>query len=120
MSQRLAVVAARAIMENEDPSAGPQPLLTDSPWFWLILFLCGGLIALALTGPKYSWRQPQLERQYQAREISGQSVSPAEGRQPLSQPGQPMLSLRPLTLLFAAALCVSMILYWLTRLRRRS
>ncbi len=104
-------------MQNETKQ--PEPL-TDSPWFWLIVFLCGGLAALVLTVPKYSWRQPQIERQYQAREISGQTVSPADGRQPLSTTGNPMLTLRPLFALFAAALIISMILYWLSRARQSS
>jgi hypothetical protein len=94
--------------------------LTDSPWFWLIVFTCGGLAALILTLPKYSWRQPQIERQYQAREISGMSVSPADGRQALSQPGNPMLTLQPLFQFLVITLVVYTILFWWIRKRRAS
>lgn len=103
-------------MNDQPPTREP---VTDSPWFWLLLFLCGALIALMLTGPKFSWRQPQIERQYQAREIAGQTVAAAEKDRPLSTPGHPMLSLRPLTLALAAALVVSTILFWMTRFRRQ-
>lgn len=93
---------------------------TDSPWFWLIVFLCGALVALVLTEPKYRWRQPQLERQYQAREISGQTVAPASGRRPLSTTGHPQLTLRPLMIFLVVTLAFVTMLYWADRTLRRN
>jgi len=42
--------------------------VTDSPWFWLALFLVGGLGALAVVTPKYAYRQARLERMNETRE----------------------------------------------------
>ena len=47
----------------------PQgPPLTDSPWFWVLVFSLMALGALVAMGPKYSRRQTAIERNYQARE----------------------------------------------------
>lgn len=100
-----------------NPSAG-RP--TDSAWFWLAFFLVGAIVALFLTAPKYSWRQPQIEREYQARERSGLAISPPEGPTPLSQTGSPMLTLRPLLVIFTLALIVSTLVFWIRRLRHLS
>ena len=48
--------------------ATKRPPLTDSPWFWLLVFSGMALAALLAIGPKYGGRQARLERQYQARE----------------------------------------------------
>lgn len=93
--------------------------VTDSPLFWLPIFLVGALVALLLTGPKYSWRQPQIERQFQARERSGQAVSAAGGYSPLSTENNAMLTLRPLVWLFTVLLLVATALFWLRRIVRR-
>ena len=44
------------------------PPVTDSPWFWVLIFTAMALAALLAIGPKYGGRQARLERQYQARE----------------------------------------------------
>src|SRR5688500_12702776 len=41
--------------------------LTDSPWFWVMMFSLVALGALAAIGGKYGRRQAAIERQYQAR-----------------------------------------------------
>jgi hypothetical protein len=46
----------------------PRPPITDSPWFWLLLFSAaaiGGLLAIA---PKYAIRQAGVEQKSAARE----------------------------------------------------
>jgi hypothetical protein len=48
--------------------ASTKPPITDSPWFWVILFSMVGLIALFTISGQYGKRQARLERQYQARE----------------------------------------------------
>ena len=107
----------RSDLNSSRDSEAPGPP-TDSPWFWLVIFLVGGIVALFLTAPKYSWRQPQLERQYQARERQGVTISTHEGPQPLSQTGNPMLTLRPLVRMLAIALILSTIVFWVLRLRK--
>ncbi len=91
---------------------------TDSIWFWIPIFIVGALVALLLTQPKYSWRQPQIERQFQARERAGQSVSAHGGYAPLSTPGNSMLTLRPLLIFFSLVLFVLTLCFWLNRLAR--
>lgn len=41
--------------------------LTDSPWFWGLLFSLMGLVALAIIAPKYDRRQGQIEGRYLGR-----------------------------------------------------
>lgn len=53
--------------------------LTDSPWFWLMLFSAAGLFALLVLDQKYGPRQAQLERQYQAKQWSHFKSDPASG-----------------------------------------
>jgi hypothetical protein len=41
--------------------------LTDSPWFWLLVFANAALLGVALIGPKYNQRQGAVERRFEAR-----------------------------------------------------
>jgi hypothetical protein len=49
-------------------TAFDHPSVTESPWFWVLMFSGMALAALLAIGPKYGGRQARLERQYQARE----------------------------------------------------
>jgi hypothetical protein len=49
-------------------SPDPRPPLTDSGWFWALLFSLMGLVGIALIAPKWDWRQRQLESRYLGRE----------------------------------------------------
>ena len=49
-------------------STNEKPPITDSPWFWVLLFSIVGLVALGGISGQYGKRQARLERQYQARE----------------------------------------------------
>ena len=84
-----------------------QAPLTDSPWFWLLLFALVGIGALAAISGKYGRRQANIERQYQAREriTQGDSTSGdtsatqdtvAPSRRPYSMPGETLIPLWPL------------------------
>ena len=103
--------------QRPKPSSAHSASPTDSPWLWLAIFLVGGIVALFLTAPKYSWRQPQIERAYQARERSGVTISAHDGPAPLSQPGNPMLTLRPLVAMLLIALAICTLAFWANRLR---
>jgi hypothetical protein len=46
----------------------PKSPITDSPWFWVLVFSLMALGALAAISGKYGRRQAALERQYQARQ----------------------------------------------------
>jgi hypothetical protein len=45
----------------------PKSPVTDSPWFWVMMFSLMALGALVAIGGKYGRRQAAIERQYQAR-----------------------------------------------------
>ena len=50
--------------------------ITDSPWFWLLVFANVALLGAVLIAPKYSRRQLGLERKFEARrEIAHQKLA---------------------------------------------
>jgi hypothetical protein len=54
-----------------------RPPVTDSAWFWVLVFSLMGIVALAAIGEKYGKRQAGIERQYQARERTAEQVAAA-------------------------------------------
>jgi hypothetical protein len=65
-----------------------KPPITDSPWFWALMFSVVALVALVAISGQYGKRQARLERQYQAREriqndeLGDQGRSSPFGRSP--------------------------------------
>ena len=59
---------------SDTPSKTPatRGSVTDSAWFWVMLFSCVSLVALQLVDWKYNRRQAQLERQFQGRQWASQ------------------------------------------------
>jgi hypothetical protein len=106
---------------SEPPSSrGERPAANDSPWFWASMFLTGALVAMTLAGPKFSWRQPQIERQFQARQRSGHSVSPSQGPSPYTQSVQPTITLFPLFLVLGLLLTATWSVWIWQRFGRRT
>jgi len=71
-----------------EPPGAPRAKqsLTDSPWFWAMIFSATGVVLLLIISPKYAKRQGRLELQYQARqEIARRRV---EGTPAARDPGQ--------------------------------
>ncbi len=95
--------------------------LTDSAWFWLMLFCLVGVALLALMSPKYARRQQRLELQYQAQqEIERRRLSEprAESEQPLTAPpaaGELIIPLTPLLSVFIGLFFVSAYGLWRSR-----
>jgi hypothetical protein len=95
----------------------PATPLSDSPWFWAYLFATGALVALWMAGPRYVDRQGQLERQFSARQASGQVVVGRDGPVPPTSDEHTIISLRPLYLVLAALLLVAWVGLWYQRFR---
>jgi hypothetical protein len=101
---------------NSDPTPD-RPPLSDSPWFWAYLFATAALVAVFLAGPKYVQRQPQLERQFSARQQTGQAVSGPDGAVRLSTPERLIISLRPLYVVLGLVLVAAWVGLWYQRYR---
>jgi hypothetical protein len=74
----------------------PKSPLTDSPWFWVLLFSLMGLGALAAISGKYGQRQSRLERQYQARERIAEDTVGDPALREYSSPAGTLIPLWPL------------------------
>ena len=57
-------------MEAQTP-----PPISDSAWFWALAFTLMALVALLALSGKYSRRQANIERVYQARERVAEKVT---------------------------------------------
>jgi hypothetical protein len=84
--------------------------ITDSPWFWVMMFSLMALGALAAIGGKYGRRQAAIERQYQARtrvaEQASENNSTDDTRtneqaitRDFASPGDPLIPIWPLAVL---------------------
>lgn len=93
--------------------AQTRPPVTDSPWFWVLAFSLMGIIALAALNGKYSRRQANIERQYQARERVaeklgaennpdlGVRIDDSEARRAYATPGNQLIPVWPLAALLS-------------------
>lgn len=100
-------------MNPQSPAIPSRPPLTDSPWFWVCLFATAALLGLWLAGGKYGARQSQIERQYQARQLHGQSVKPAGEREELSTADDTLITLGPLYAIVGVSLAASwLVMLW--------
>jgi hypothetical protein len=118
--------------ENEQPTDASdhglaRPPVTDSPWFWAMLFCAAGAGILLLMAPRYSKRQTRLEMQYYARqEIARRQVEGVDAASPPGEEGETpppagdalLIPLWPLGSLLAIAFVLSALM--LRRSRRPS
>jgi len=101
-----------------------RPPLTDSPWFWVLLFAVAGLIALLTIAPQYRPRQRRIEMQYMAREemlrrrAEGEPVARETGLEGDAAPpaaGELMIPLWPLGLALLGVIAGSSAMLWRAR-----
>jgi hypothetical protein len=110
------------------PSSNQPPSVTDSPWFWVMLFSLGGLAALATIGPKFEQREASIEQKFHARERglgreaiepSNDESAPTDGKspgpdkappdsQPTAPPWQPIFTITPIAFILAAIAIIAM------------
>ena len=81
--------------------------ITDSPWFWVVLFSIFGLILLLLFYPKYRDLQSMRERQYQARERVQEDATNDPTRRAYSRPDATLIPLWPLVVLLGGVAAVA-------------
>ena len=88
--------------------------ITDSVWYWVYLFCTAGLIALVLMGPRFSSRQAQIERKYQARQRAAQQMVGEQPRTALSSVESTTITLWPLYLVLGLLFSIA----WINLIRR--
>jgi hypothetical protein len=79
-----------------------KPPLTDSPWFWVLLFSVVGLVSLVVISGQYGKRQARIERQYQARERIGDNAVNDPTRPEYATPDNTLVPIWPLGVLLVA------------------
>ena len=92
-----------------------KPPITDSPWFWLLLFSAVGLLALGAISGQYGKRQARLERQYQARERIqndeiGEEAAADPARRDYSSPEKTLVPIWPLAVLLGGVIVFSAVM----------
>jgi len=71
--------------------------ITDSAWFWVLVFSLGALLALQAASSKYAVRQSQIERQYQGRQYAAEQGQAGKQEPPeFSTPENTLIALWPL------------------------
>lgn len=114
-------------MSSSVPPPPRKTPITDSPWFWAMLFCAAGMMFLLAMWPRYAARQRRLEMQYLAREeivrrgAAGERAAREpgdEGEAPPPAVGELIIPIWPLWLPLAALFAVSVILLWQSRRRR--
>jgi hypothetical protein len=101
-----------------------RPPITDSPWFWVLIFSLMALGALAAISGKYGRRQANIEQKYQARERiaeeraarnnpdDGTRSDDRLGPRQFATPGDTFVPLWPLAaILVVVALVAAIMLY---------
>jgi hypothetical protein len=79
-------------------SMSSKPPVTDSPWFWVLMFSLIGIAAIVAIGGQYGKRQARLERQYQARERIAENAVGDKERQEYSSADDTLIPLWPLAI----------------------
>jgi hypothetical protein len=91
-------------------SRSPRPPITDSPWFWVLLFSAMGLALLFVFHGQISKRQARLDRQYQARDrVMDQAVNDPARRE-YSTPEHTLIPIWPLATCLVVAMIVAVLM----------
>jgi hypothetical protein len=99
-----------------------QPVsVTESPWFWVMLFSLAGLAAVATVGPKFEQREASIEAKFHARERAlgrEEFDKPSDDATPSAMPTwKPIFTLGPIAAVLLGIAIVAM--FNVVRLQRR-
>jgi hypothetical protein len=96
-----------------------RPSITDSPWFWVMLFSLMAIGALLSVGGKYGRRQAGIERQYQARErvMEGQGSATELSPRPYATADDTLIPLWPLAAALGGLAALAVVMLVRGRLR---
>jgi hypothetical protein len=110
------------------PESHQGPPISESPWFWVLIFSLIALGAVTAISGKYGRRQTVIERQYQARDRvsdvgageNSQAIATRNdyqaSRRDFASPGNQLVPLWPLTiLLLMVAVLAAAMLAWCRR-----
>jgi hypothetical protein len=84
--------------------------VTDSHWFWVLMFSGMALVALLAIGPKYGGRQSRLERQYQARERIATQANAKTSTQDYASADDTLIPLWPLAVILSAVIVLAAVM----------
>lgn len=98
----------------------PVPPVTDSPWFWVMLFSLAALAGIATIGPKFERREQAIETKFHARErgLKREAAEPSAPDGQAAEPHwEPIFTVWPV---MAVLVCVALVAFvQLIRLQRR-
>ncbi len=101
-------------------SSAPVPPVTDSPWFWVMLFSLAALAGIATIGPKFEKREQAIETKFHARErgLKREAAEPsaADGQAQLPH-WEPIFTVWPVMAVVAGVALLAFV--QLLRLQRR-
>jgi hypothetical protein len=107
-------------MDSDQQATSAAGPITESPWFWVLLFANVAIIGGVLIAPKYNRRQATLERKFETRrEVARQAVG-GEGES-TAQPATDGPQIVPLTPLFVFLMTINllaMFFHFRQRMRR--
>ena len=97
--------------DSVEPLRADQTIsVTESPWFWVMLFSLAGLAALFTIGPKFEKREASIEAKFHARERAlGREAfeKPSDDAAPSAEmPWKPIFTLGPIA---AVLMCVAVV-----------
>lgn len=110
-------------MSDSLPAPAARPI-TDSAWFWVLVFSAAGLVCVLVIMPQYAKRQRRLEMQYMAREeilrrqAEGEPAAREAGQEGEAAPpavGELIIPIWPLASVCVAAMGLSSYMLWKSR-----
>ena len=94
--RQFVIVLVLSVVKFLNVAASSKPPITDSPWFWVLLFSAVGLILMLVFSGQISKRQARLDRQYQARERVQDEAVGDPARREYSSPENTLIPIWPL------------------------